>query len=312
MSSADLTVLRYVKEVTMGVTPATPALKQVRYTGESMNFNITNVKTNELRPDRTETDLVQTEASVGGNINFELSYDTYKDFLAAALGGAWAAGTGDHLVLVNGSTMSSFSFQKQFQDMTPNQYHTFRGCTIEGFNLKFDLGKIVTGDFQVMGMDVAVATSQIAGATFPAVTTTTPMNAVANVQNFSIDGVPYSGCISSFGMAVKNNIRAIKCIGSLAPKDFKFGTLEVTGDMDFYFNEGSNYAAFVAGTEFSVTFDLVDAAGNKYTVTLPRVKFESGEVTAGGRNSDVMFKAKWRALYDAVSGNVMKIEADPV
>jgi hypothetical protein len=312
MASSDLTVLRYVKEVTAGVTPATPALKQIRFTGESLNFGITNTQSAEIRPDRTEADTVQTEGQASGAINFELSFDSYKDFLEASLGGAWTAGTGDLLILKNGSVMQNFSIQKHFQDMAVPQFHTYKGVVFEGFNLKMELGKIIAGDFQVMGRDMDVASAQIAGATFVAAPTTVPMNAVANLQNIVIDGVPYSGCINMLDLSVKNNIRAIRCIGSIAPKDHKFGTIEVTGNMDFYFNDGTNYAAFRAGTEFDFAFDIVDAPGNKYSFDLPRCKFESGEVVAGGKNSDVMFKAKWRALYDATTGKVMSITADPV
>jgi len=315
MSSADLTVLRYVKEVTKGVTPATPALKQVRYTGESLNFNIENTKSAEITPQRVETDLVQTAASGGGDINFELSYGTFKDWIEAVLCSTWAPGAGDTEVLTNGTTLATYTIQKHFQDMDVPQFHNYRGCAIEGMSLKMEIGKIVEGSFTIMsfGLDTTtgVATSQIAGATFPAVSTTTPMNAVTNLQDFTIDGVPYSGCISSLALQIKNNIRAIQCLGSLAPTNMKLGTIEVTGDMEFYFNEGANFQKFVQGTEFDFSFALQDAAGNKYTFVLDRCKFETGEVVAGGKNSDVMFSAKWRGLYDPVNGRVFQLTADP-
>jgi hypothetical protein len=162
-----------------------------------------------------------------------------------------------------------------------------------------------------MSFGVDVAEVQEASATFPAASTTTPLNAVTNLQNFTIDGVPFSGCISSLGLQIKNNIRAIQCLGSIQAQDMKLGTLEVTGDMDFYFNEGSNYAKFVAGTEFPFTFDLLDNDGNLYQIQVPRAKFETGEVVAGGRNSDVMFTAKWRGLLDGSTGRVIRLVANP-
>lgn len=309
MSSADLTVLRYVKESTIGVTPATPALTQIRYTGESLNYNIENTKTNEIRPDRVESDLVQTSAQGGGDINFELSYDSFKEFLAGLFCSAWTAGTGDQEILVNGTTRSSYTIQKHFQDMSTPQFHNYKGCVVESMSLKMEIGKIIEGSFSFMSFGVTVATSQITGATFVAPPATTP---IVNVQDFSIGGVPYSGCISSLSLTLKNNVRAIMCIGSLQPKDMKLGTLEVTGDMEFYFNEGSNYATFVAGTEFDFSFNLIDDAGNKYSFDIQRAKFESGEVVAGGKNSDVMFSAKWRGLYDSSSTRVIRMIADPV
>jgi len=68
---------------------------------------------------------------------------------------------------------------------------------------------------------------------------------------------------------------------------------------------------FVEGTEFSFSFDITDEDGNKYTFTIPRAKFESGEALAGGRNSDVMATMKWRALYDATSNSVISLDSTP-
>ena len=297
-----------------GGAAGTP-LSQVRMTSESLNFNIENTQSEELRPDRVESDLVQTSASAGGDINFELSYDSFKEYLASVLCSYWTptadAGTFD---LENGITLRSWTLQKHFQDMTPQQYHTYRGNCFEGLSLTMEIGSIVTGAFTVSGFGLdpttGVSDSQLAGATFPAVSVTTPMNAVTNLQDFEIDGVPYDGCISSLSLSIINNIRAIQCIGSLIARNMKLGTLEVTGEMEFYFNEGTNYEKFVAGTEFAFSFALEDGAGNRYTITLPRCKFETGEVVAGGRNSDVMFSAQWRGLYDSTTDRVILINGN--
>jgi hypothetical protein len=312
MSSADLVALRAVKETTFGVTPSSPALKQIRFTGESLNHNIENTTSNEIRPDRTQQDLVQTSVQGAGDINIELSYGSYKDFLAALFCSAWTAGIGDQEELTNGTTRSSFTIQKHFPDLSTPQFHNFKGCVIESLSLKMELGKIVEGSFNFLSVGCTPSTTQFSGATTPAAPSTTPMNAVANVQNLTLGGVPYTGCISSLSLMIKNNLRATMCIGSVGPKDIKLGTLEVTGDIEFYFNDGDQYAAYIAGTTFDIAFDLVDIDGNKYLVTLPRCKFEAGTVVAGGKNTDVMLSGKWRALYDATATNVIKLIADPV
>lgn len=297
-----------------GGAAGTP-LQQIRYTGESINFNIENTQSEELRPDRVETDLVQTSASGGGDINFELSYGTFKDFLASICCSHWMPATGGNESLENGISLRPWTVQKHFQDMVPQQFHNYRGCAFEGMSLQMEIGAIVKGAFTItsFGLDptLGVVEAQLAGATFPAVSTTTPMNAVTNIQNFAIDGVAYTGCISKLSLQFKNNVRAIQCIGSLAARDMKLGTLEITGEMEFYFNEGSNYEKFVQGTEFDFSFDLTDDAGNTYTITLPRCKFETGEVVAGGRNSDVMFTSQWRGLYDGTTDRVIHILANP-
>lgn len=84
-ASANRSGLYRVKEVTWGVTPATPALIQTRYTGEAIDDNISTEKSQEIRDDRMTTDLILTDSSPSGSFNFEMSYGTYDDLLLAAL-----------------------------------------------------------------------------------------------------------------------------------------------------------------------------------------------------------------------------------
>jgi hypothetical protein len=77
--------LGYVAEVTFGTTPNSPTYQLIRFTGESINFSITNTKSNEIRSDRMTPDTVQTGATVGGSLNIELSYGSYDDMILAVL-----------------------------------------------------------------------------------------------------------------------------------------------------------------------------------------------------------------------------------
>jgi hypothetical protein len=294
-----------------GADSSTTTLTQTRFTGESLNFNIENTKSAEITPTRVETDLVQVSAAAAGDINTELSFGSYDDLFEGLFCNTWGAPSGGTADLVNGTTRTSFTIQKHFSDMVPEQFHTYTGCLVESLNLKMELGKIVEGSFSLMAMNMETSEVQIAGATLVAAPTTPPMNAITNIQNFMIEGVPYSGCISKLSLVIKNNVRAIMCIGSISARNMKLGTFEVTGDMEFYFEEGTNYKKFRKGTEFDFSFDIVDELGNRYGFDIQRAKFETGEVVAGGKNTDVMFAAKWRGLYDGTSGRVIRLQSTP-
>ena len=293
-----------------GTNSSITAWKKLRYTGESLNFSIENTQSDEIRPDRTEVDLIQTSASAAGEVNAELSYGSYDDIFQAALCGTWASD-----VLENGTTLRFFTLRKHFQDMSPEQFHYFCGTAVEGFDFTMELGKIVSGSFSMTSFgidpDTGITTEAIGGETSSTPSTASPMNAVTNYQDFSIDSVPYSGCISSMSLAVKNNIRAIMCLGSLTARDMKLGTLEVTGNAEFYFNDSTVYDRFVKGLEMSLSFALQDDAGNRYDFLMPRAKFETGETVAGGKNSDVMVSTTYRALYDATEDCVLRITRTP-
>lgn len=85
IATANQTTLSYIKEVTAGVTPATPAMQLLRMTGESLQSNLTTTSSEEIRDDRATSDLLPTDSSVSGDINGEMSGLTYDDFMEAAL-----------------------------------------------------------------------------------------------------------------------------------------------------------------------------------------------------------------------------------
>jgi hypothetical protein len=87
-TDTNRTGLAYIAESSWGETPSSN-LTDLRFTGESFAFNISNVQSTEIRNDRQVTDIIQTGADCSGGFNFELSYSEYDTLLAAAL---WSSG----------------------------------------------------------------------------------------------------------------------------------------------------------------------------------------------------------------------------
>jgi hypothetical protein len=95
-ASSNRTGIRFIEEVTFGVTPTSPALQELRYTGESLNFNLANTTSNEIRADRMTGDLVQTSADVSGDVQVEISFGTYDEIMEGALGSTgWSTAVTD-------------------------------------------------------------------------------------------------------------------------------------------------------------------------------------------------------------------------
>ncbi|MDF1791445.1 MAG: phage tail tube protein [Thalassobaculaceae bacterium] len=88
MADTSRAQLYSLKESVWGTTPAS-AMTQLRYTSESLGYNINNVTSNEVRSDRQIIDLIQVGAEASGNIDFELSYGAHDAFLAGALFSDW-------------------------------------------------------------------------------------------------------------------------------------------------------------------------------------------------------------------------------
>ena len=95
MSDADQIRLSYVKEVAFGVTPAA-ALTDVRITSEGLGADTETVDSADIRgrgvligielvTDRQVGETARVGFEASGDVNFELSYSTFDDWLEAAL-----------------------------------------------------------------------------------------------------------------------------------------------------------------------------------------------------------------------------------
>ena len=86
MADSNLAQVAYAVEGTYNeALSGTITMQLLRYTSESLSYDITNTSSQEIRSDRATADLIQTGASTSGGFNFELSATTFDDFLVGAL-----------------------------------------------------------------------------------------------------------------------------------------------------------------------------------------------------------------------------------
>lgn len=90
-AESNRSVLRYIPEDPncWGVTPASGKSREMRITSSSLAAEKETVVSNELRADRMVSDVIETAASSGGEINVEFSAGSLDDFLQAFVLGLW-------------------------------------------------------------------------------------------------------------------------------------------------------------------------------------------------------------------------------
>lgn len=306
IGSSNRTAIRYVPEVTFGVTPATPALQEVRYTGESLAANIATTVSNEIRTNRMRSDLIRTSSEAGGGVDAEMSYGTFDDWIEAVLCGTWTAD-----VIKNGLVTRSFTLQRHFQDAGSGAgiFNQFVGARLDTWDLEVQQGQVVTSKWGWKALSMDVTTAQIAGATFPAATTSEVLSSAANIASIEENGVATTEFFRKLSLKVNNNLRSLKAIGTLEAVGINYGTCDITGSIEMYFATETMLNRYLNATSFSLGFDMVDGA-NSYSVLLPKVKFETGGVVSGGLDQDLMYSGNIRSLYDPTD-NQIKITRAP-
>lgn len=81
LASSNRMRLTYKPEATFGVPVVASSCYALRNTGETLDYAISTVTSNEIRSDRAITDLITTDADASGGFNFEFLYGEYDWFI---------------------------------------------------------------------------------------------------------------------------------------------------------------------------------------------------------------------------------------
>lgn len=362
MADANRMNMAYEKEVTFGVTVGTELI-DLRFTSESISQITGTVNSAEIRSDRQIVDHLRTTINVAGDMNIELSYSAFDDFMewglqsavwsnsgnditltatdiaatgsntftsAAAAFGVFTANrwikvtgfTGDTSnntfwrittvvaatltvtggtviadtagesvtitegpAIVNGTTVSSFSLEKEYTDLS-SIFSIYTGCMIDSFTITVPSDNIVTGSFGILGKIEASASSTEGDGG----NTTAPSNEVmAGIED--ITAILESGTAlpsTQFSITLSNNLRERMQIGTLGPIGISSGTVDVTGTLQGYFTQVAELDKYLNFTDTALAIQFADSTGKGYVFDLPRVNYSSGTRVAGGVNTDIL------------------------
>jgi hypothetical protein len=391
--------LRYIPEVTQGVTPGAGNGINLRVTNPTMKASVSNVKSNEISSTRMVSGSTNTDIDVSGGFDFELSGKEYDPFIEASVYGSFAhygtAGLGttfscttaattitaavaptttsvftllangswiklvppvgastaikayfadrwfkvsgttstvitldattpiaapglgitavagyaiSQSVVSNGNTAKFFTFEWDQTDIT--QKLSFKGMQTNTMSLKLDVGSIITGSFDFIGMSHDISATTILPGSPVASQSLDPMNAVTDVGLVMENGanlLTAGSFIKSVSLDISNNLRAQKAVGVYGNAGVGSGELAVSGSMEVYFTDATYYRKWLDGTTTSLVIGMADDKGNGYLVELDKVKFKDGGLNIGGKDSDVMLSLPFDAFYNAGTGRGIRI-----
>jgi len=149
-ATSNRTGLHYVAESTIGTTPATPALIELRYTGEGMNFDIDKTVSEEIRSDRQTTDLVEVSQTSSGNIDIELSFAEYDPFLEAALFSDFSSAVGvDAETTISTDATDILDSANGFGNVVDGQWIKVQGFADSDLNIVYRVIDAAAGALEV-------------------------------------------------------------------------------------------------------------------------------------------------------------------
>jgi hypothetical protein len=379
MGSSNRTRVAYVAESNWGVTPATPTLTTVRRTGGSLKSPTETVTSNEIRSDRNRATVQRVGVSANGSMEFELSYGSHDDLLAAAFASAWTtainfsdsvqitaltgtiAATGaftnalvgqwlklsgftkpgnngyfrvakktsaneitvedpDHVLedetksaaitsggcLRNGTTESSFTIEQSHLDL--GFYLQFLGMRVGGVNLSIPASGLITGSFDFQGKEATASAATIAN-TLTAAGTNPVFNGTSHFAALTVGGAALADNLTEISVALTNNLRQRRALGSLAPVGVIYGTADVTGSFRLYPTGKTLIDKYLDFEESSLALRLVGGDGKKsYILTIPKLVFTGDLPETGALDGDVTLDLNWTAYFDSGLGCTIQLD----
>ena len=122
LSSTSAVQLSYLEESTPGTTPGTGTPKNLRFTGESLAYEIQSDSSKEINNTRQTSDSIHVSAAAQGAINIESHYREYDPFFESILGGTFSTAFG-----TDGVAAMTVSFDASANTITDDGVDGFAG-----------------------------------------------------------------------------------------------------------------------------------------------------------------------------------------
>ena len=220
--------------------------------------------------------------------------------------------TGQRLVFP-GTTAKSFTFEQSHLDI--DQHILVAGGRLGSMELNVSVGELITGSMDVLGKSLAISANALddGSVTYASATTTDVLSAVDGVamilENFADPGLD----IQNISISLENGLREQSAVAAGPTLTaVPYGTFRVTGTISAYFADATLYNKYLNQTESSVSFLLYDGtattSGNALMVTVPKVKFTSGNPEAGALDTDVMLSLDFTAKVDTTSSSMLSFD----
>lgn len=255
------------------------------HTSFAINLTKDAYQDDTIRSDRARQFNIHGNRIVGGDVNVNLAYSAFDDWIASALYSDWAANS-----ISNGTTEKSFTVEQGSLDI--NQYSLYTGVKVNSWTVDVPIDGIVTSTFSVQGKDFSISGSpQDATVTDP--TVAEPFFHAGGT--FTIDGV--ANCVNSISLTVDNGGTPNYCLGDDAANNITVGFLSVSGSITVYFEDAAYFTAFLNEATAILDFTLTDGV-NTLNFNLPKIKYNSADRTVDGQGP-ILVTVAFEALSDA-------------
>ena len=294
--------LFYVAESTYGTTPSNPTYTPIPHTATTIGMTKDGIESEKLRGDRQVEDFRHGNKTIGGDISSELEYGAFDELIQAVMCGSFSTN-----VLISGNTRRSFTLERRFLDLATPEYHRFTGVEFNTLTLSVAPNAMVSMTLGIVGQNMTLNTSTIAGASDNADVGKTPFDSFTGTIT---EGGGSIATVTEIELTIENGLEPLFSVGSQLTNQPSIGKSRVTGTLGLYFDSKTVLEKFVNETESAIVLTLTDVLGNDYLFNLPRIKYNAGQPDVSGEGA-ITLSMPFVALFSDATNQQLKITRQP-
>jgi len=287
--------LAIATETTYGTSPTT-GYSFLPFGTHSLDLTKTMVEGNDIRPDRMPRYLRHGNRNVAGSINAQLRKLDFDSLFESLFMSSFSSN-----ILKVGNAQKYFSIEDQALDGSAGatkQYRLFKGMAVSGMNLSMAPDQPVNARFDLVGRDLAQASTSIQTATPTTYSTNPPFDSF----NGSVtEGGSAITNVTAIDLTMSNDLTNAYSIGSNIASEPEYGMMTVTGTLTVRYTDSTLINKFLAETASTLTFEIDDQTNaNPYTFSLPNIRYTGAAVPIAGTKGRLV-TLPFTALYDATT-----------
>lgn len=200
-------------------------------------------------------------------------------------------------MLRDGTNIKTFSVERSYLDI--NFHELFQGQRVGSWSVDASAGAIVSGSFGFMGEDLQTSDSaSFMTGGFNAAGANPVVNATNNLGDISINGSALTTAIKSINMNYDRSLAEKQATRNRVPIGYRLGTMQGSGSVSAYFEDGTLYDRFLNHEYFQLSFAFEDPSGRRLRISFDRVVFSSGgSPSVPGKDQDVMQNLDWESMH---------------
>jgi hypothetical protein len=283
-------------EADYGVLPAGQSFIRKFITGTTLALAKGKIESGTINPNRQVMDVRHGNRQVAGDIENELAFGGFDDFIEACMCGTWDPDTHQ---IVPGVVRRSFSVLRQFTDLTSASYpfQLILGAEVSKMVLAMAPETITKMTFSMVGREIQYYMADPILAAGSAYTQTTANKGFDSFTGSILADDVEVGVVTALQLTVDNGITPRYVLFEDRTNQPKIAKTRVTGQLTLYFADSSFLLAFNGAVKRSLQFTIVDLYGNSYVFTLPSILATGGQTDAKGDN-DITITWPFSAIYE--------------